>query len=93
LNRQVRLTATEAAALTRELPLVSLDPIRATFTCPGGPGRLDIISFPYADRPAVSLWYDEAGCPRLDNGHIVAHGAGNPSFYNHFAKRVQALLR
>jgi hypothetical protein len=93
LSRQVRLTATDAAAMTRDLPLVSLDPIRATFSCPGGPGRLDIISFAYTDRTAVSLWYDEAGCPRLDNGHIVANGMGNPSFYDHFAKRVQASPR
>jgi hypothetical protein len=93
LDRQVRLSATEAVAMTRDLPFVSIDPIRATFACPGSPGRVILIAFAYANRPTVGLWYDVAGCPTLDNGHVVADAAGHPSFYDHFTKRVEALLR
>ena len=93
LHRQVRLSAADAGLLTRDLPHVKIGSIRATYSCPGGPGRVTVIAFAYAHRSPVDLWYDDSGCQQLDNGHVVAVWAGNPSFYAHFEQHLAVLVR
>ena len=93
MRRTVTVAGPSANRLTRELARVSLSPPHGKFNCgTGPPGSVTVIAFGYGYRPAVDLWFSTIGCQSLDNGYVMADGAGNPSFYEHFLKRFDALV-
>jgi hypothetical protein len=80
LQQQVRLTATQAGALSRAANQVSTRRPAGESKCPSDVGTVVIVVLGYLHHPDVDIWWNDSGCETADNGYVQVFQAGNASF-------------
>jgi len=91
LYRQVRLAATEAAALGRAIDDLSTKPRTGVTACPAGFDTASVIVLSYRSGQVADLWFSDTGCQTLDNGSLSAFEPGDPAFYLRFDSLIGSL--
>jgi hypothetical protein len=92
LYSSVELATSVAVHLATVIDAISTAAPQGTTSCPSDDESASIITFSYAGRADVDLWFSDSGCQTLDNGRIGSFEEGNPSFYNDFLTLMSQLV-
>lgn len=91
LYGSARLAARSASRLAGAIRRIHTRMPKGPTSCPAGFDQSTVIAFAYGGSGSADLWYQDSGCPTLDNGWLGAFESGNPPFYQGFAPLLDRL--